>query len=229
MMTSHSTMRIKRPNTTLRELALEKMRQAILELHFKPGERLVERKLCDELGVSRTVVREVLRHLEADGLVQTLPNKGPIVAITTADEARQIYEIRAILEATAARACALENNKANSKKLQQIMDHIRLAYSEKNYDHVLSNTNAFYDTLFRASHREIALGIVNSLKIRINHLRSLTIKSPQRDIEGPKQMQKIVDAISAGNGEEAYEATLAHIKRASEIAKTILDKDETVS
>ncbi|HEV3431849.1 MAG TPA: GntR family transcriptional regulator, partial [Paraburkholderia sp.] len=75
-----ASLRVERPTATLRELTLQKMRQAILDAHFAPGERLVERTLCEELGVSRSVVREVLRHLEAEGIVDTLPNQGPIVA-----------------------------------------------------------------------------------------------------------------------------------------------------
>ncbi|WP_163535827.1 GntR family transcriptional regulator, partial [Klebsiella pneumoniae] len=64
-------MRVDRSAKTLRELTLEKMREAIVSLRFRPGDRLVERDLCEQLGVSRTVVREVLRHLEAEGIVQT--------------------------------------------------------------------------------------------------------------------------------------------------------------
>ena len=101
-------LKIDRNTKTLRELALEKMRDAILGRHFQPGDRLVERALCEQLGVSRTVVREVLRHLETEGLVETLPHQGPIVARLEPEQAAQIYELRAALEALAARACALQ-------------------------------------------------------------------------------------------------------------------------
>ena len=76
MSDAQPSLKVERRTTTLRELALEKMRTAILEAHFQPGERLVERSLCEGLGVSRTVVREVLRHLEAEGLVDSIPNQG---------------------------------------------------------------------------------------------------------------------------------------------------------
>src|SRR5215469_10859654 len=100
------SLKVERPTITLRELALQKMRTAILDARFLPGDRLVERALCEELGVSRTVVREVLRHLETEGLVESLPNQGPIVAILDIDTAAEIYEIRALLEGDAAMACA---------------------------------------------------------------------------------------------------------------------------
>lgn len=96
---SFPSLKVERRTTTLRELVLEKMRTAILDARFLPGDRLVERTLCEELGVSRTVVREVLRHLEAEGLVDTVPNQGPIVAVLDLDRAAEIYEIRSLLRA----------------------------------------------------------------------------------------------------------------------------------
>src|SRR6476661_6411138 len=101
-----TTIKDERNIPTLRELTLEKMRGAILNLIFQPGDRLIERELCDRLGVGRTIVREVLRHLEAEGLVQNLPHRGPTVSIPTVHECRQIYELRAVLEGMAAKACA---------------------------------------------------------------------------------------------------------------------------
>jgi len=72
--------RIEAVPQTLRDIVQAKMRDAIMAGHFAPGERLVERPLCEQLGVSRTVVRETIRYLEAEGLVETIPHKGPIVA-----------------------------------------------------------------------------------------------------------------------------------------------------
>ena len=71
-----SDLRIDRNAKTLRELTLDKLRGAIVQGYFRPGARLVERTLCDELGVSRTVVREVLRHLETEGLVEIVARQG---------------------------------------------------------------------------------------------------------------------------------------------------------
>ena len=83
-------LKIEQPPATLREIVQEKMRDAIISGLFSPGERLVERPLCDQLGVSRTVIRETIRYLEAEGLVEILPNRGPIVAQLSWDDARQI-------------------------------------------------------------------------------------------------------------------------------------------
>lgn len=106
--------RIDQPPQTLRDIVQERMREAIIAGQFAPGERLVERPLCDQLGVSRTVVRETIRYLEAEGLVEILPGKGPIVAQLSWEDARQIYDIRQMLETAAATACARNMPRASS-------------------------------------------------------------------------------------------------------------------
>ena len=101
-----SDLRIHDMPQRLREVVLTRMRAAIIAGRFKSGERLVERNLCDQLGVSRSVVREVIRILEAEGLVESAGHKGPVVARLDWDQARQIYDIRLLLESGAAANCA---------------------------------------------------------------------------------------------------------------------------
>ncbi|MBO9099633.1 MULTISPECIES: GntR family transcriptional regulator [unclassified Rhizobium] len=226
MTVSAQPMKVVRPDKTLRELSLEKMREAIVNLHFRPGERLIERDLCEQLGVSRTIVREVLRHLESEGLVSILPNRGPIVAETTAEEARQIYEIRGVLEGIAAKACAEKADPAVALLLEGILGRIRASYASNNLPDVLEATGEFYRILFEQSGRLIAWGIVKSITVRINHLRSMTIKTAGRDKDGPEQMQRIVDAIRQGDGDAANRAANSHVGSASAIAQELLANPE---
>lgn len=216
-------MRVERNIPTLRELSLEKLRDAILSLHFKPGERLVERELCDRLGVSRTIVREVLRHLEAEGLVQILQNKGPIVAKPTIEEATQIYELRGMLEAMAARACAEDPRASTILALETALFDIKKAYAEGAYDvGLLKATTRFYHILFQAAGKPVAWQIVSLLNARISHLRAITTRSPGRDVAGPSAMSSIVDAIRAGTPDEAAKACRKHVAAASLIAADYL-------
>lgn len=219
-------LRVDRSAKTLRELTLDKMREAIYAQRFKPGERLVERDLCEQLGVSRTIVREVLRHLETEGLVATLQARGPIVARTTAADALQIYEIRGALEGIAARACAERRTPDMIAALDACLAGIQAGYAGRDMPGVLSATTEFYRTLFHHADKEIAWGIVSSLTVRINHLRSMTIKTDGRDTDGPIQMQRIVEAIKAGDGEGANAAALQHVMSASAIAQRLLRAQE---
>src|SRR6056297_540952 len=87
-------------------LVFETLRKAIVSLTLAPGERLVEREIAQRMGVSRTPVREALRHLEAQGLVEHLPRKGCVVRDIDPAELEEIFSIREALEILALRECA---------------------------------------------------------------------------------------------------------------------------
>ncbi|UMY16730.1 GntR family transcriptional regulator [Methylobacterium organophilum] len=212
-------LRVERETKSLREMTLDKMRRAILDQHFKPGDRLVERELCDQLAVSRSVVREVLRHLEAEGIVEIVPNRGPIVAVLTRAQARQIYEVRGYLEALAARGCAESPDApAVADALDARLHRIAHGYATNDAALILEATAEFYERMFLASGREIAWDIVSALHMRITHLRSITIATPGRATDGPEEMRRIVAAIRARDGETAFQASLSHVQRAETLA-----------
>ncbi len=220
---------VDRSTKTLRERTLDKLREAIVSQRFRAGERLVERDLCEQLGVSRTVVREALRYLEAEGLVQTSGHRGPVVAKLTVAETRQIYEIRGALESLAARACAKRRDPKTIARLDQTLTDLRKAYKKNAAATVLTEATLFYQILFESADKAVAWAIINSLHSRINHLRALTITTPGRSEEGPAQMQKIVDAIREGDEDAAVQACLDHIARAAELAdKIVRDAERTV-
>lgn len=223
-----AAIRVERPAKTLRELALDKVREAIVNGYFRPGDRLVERDLCAQLGVSRTIVREVLRHLESEGLVANQQNRGPIVAQLDHDEAKQIYEIRGALEGMAARLCAEKGDPAIADALDKALQDIRDSYRDKDMAGVLTHTSVFYQTLFSMVDRHVAWGVVNLLTVRINHLRSMTIKTENRGVQGPAQMARIVDAIRRGDGPGAYQAAMDHVASASAIAEAVLSGRQSV-
>src|SRR6476659_10558695 len=91
----HSTLRIE-DVPTVRSMVAQKLREAIMSGKLKPGQRLVERELCEMTGVSRPSIREALRLLEADGLVRTVPHRGPLGSTISLDDAKQLYAARAI-------------------------------------------------------------------------------------------------------------------------------------
>ncbi|MDX1400427.1 MAG: GntR family transcriptional regulator [Kiloniellales bacterium] len=207
---------------TLRELALERMRSAIVTAHFEPGERLVERNLCLQLGVSRSVVREVVRHLESEGLVETVPHQGPVVARLDEATAAEIYEIRALLEGSAAAASAKSATTRDIAALGAALREIEKAYAREDVLAVLDSTTRFYETLFLCGGKSVSWEIVQRLNGRISRLRVMTISSSGRAKSGPKQMHAILKAIKEGNAEAARQACHAHIAMASAIAKEIL-------
>jgi DNA-binding GntR family transcriptional regulator len=219
-------LRIEQPPRTLREMALERMRTAIVEFHFKPGQRLIERDLCEQLGVSRSVVREVIRHLEAEGLVHTVPHQGPIVAKLDAETAAQIYELRSLLEGAAAQAAASQASADDIARMGNALEAIDEAYARGDFHGVLAETNSFYETMFLCAQKPVAWEMVQRLNGRISWLRSLTVSSAGRGATGPSQMRKILEAIRKRDGAAAALACRAHLTTAGEIAQRLIGAEQ---
>ncbi|MBZ9775627.1 GntR family transcriptional regulator [Mesorhizobium sp. CO1-1-8] len=219
---SDDTLRIDRSAKTLRTLSLERLREAIMDFHFQPGERLVERPLCDQLGVSRSVVREVLRQLEAEGLVQMIPGHGPAVAKPDLGRTDEIYELRALLEGIAARACAMSATSAQIALLDGALTDLLEAWASGVPVAVMRATTKFYEALFEVADKRIAWEIVTGLNVRINQLRSMTIASENRREPAIAEMTAIMDAIKLRDPDKAEAAARHHVEQARFIAQRLL-------
>jgi len=219
---SNLNLKIEHPPLTLREMALERMRVAIIAGKFASGARLVERPLCEQLGVSRSVVREVIRYLEAEGLVETIPNKGPIVARMDWEQARQIYDVRLLLEAKAAETCARIADKADKARLGVAFDQLREAYSSGDGIRLFDATTLFYQIIFDISGQNVAWEIVQRLNGRISRLRAMTLGTTDRHVAGFARMKMIYQAIINNDPTSAAKAVKTHIREAAKIAEKLL-------
>ena len=220
-------MRVDRSAPTLRELTLEKLREAISTGFYRPGDRLVERTLCDQSCVSRTVVREVLRHLETEGLVETIPHQGPIVARLDPEQVQEIYEIRALLENRSVRlpAVVLGRSGAMPGSLVtgcEIRKEIEDAFEKKDFKRVLTYTELFYEAMFAGGHKMMMHQVVKSLNARINQLRAVTIASPGRSVDSNREMNKLLAAIGKKDGDAAAAASYEHVRLTAAIAMATL-------
>lgn len=216
-------LRVDRSTKTLRERTVERLRDAILNFQFKAGDRLVERSLCEKLGVSRTVVREALRHLEAEGFVETLPQQGPAVAKPDIGQAAQVYEIRALLEAEAARAAARIATPSDVARLAAANAAIQAAFADGTGRDVLRATTAFYELLFAIAGKSVAWQLVQGLNARINYLRAMTISRPNRSVDANAEMLRIVEAIARGDGRAAAKASFDHVETVKNLALAMLE------
>ena len=213
-------LRIDRMPQTLREMVLARMRAAIIAGRFPSGARLVERTLCDQLGVSRSVVREVIRILEAEGLVESLPNRGPVVARLDWAQARQIYDIRLLLEGAAAADCAARADAGVKADLAAAFAALEAAGAE---DALFEATTRFYEVIFRAAGHDIAWEIVQRLNGRISRLRALTLAASDRAVPGRVRMARIAAAIAANDAGAARQAVEDHLREAAALAQRRLE------
>lgn len=217
-------LKIENPPVTLRELCLDKVRNAIITGYFPSGKRLVERSLCEELGVSRSVVREVIRYLEAEGLVEILPNKGPIVSLLNWEIASQIYEIRLLLEQSAVADCTRNLTPQTTETLKALVIELEHAFAIDDINLIISVSSKLYETIFTTAKHHIALEVVQRLNGRISRLRAMTMNSTKREVSGFQRIKNICEAIYLDqNAEKAKQAVAVHIAEAASIAKNILN------
>lgn len=219
--------RIDQQPATLRDVVLDRLRDAIIDGIFKPGDRLVERVLCEQLGVSRTVVRETLRYLDAEGLVEHVPHRGPIVARMTWAEARQIYDIRRKLETDAAMACAANMTADLERRLRAALADLESASKAREPGALFKASTRFYGVIFEGAGHDIAWEVVQRLNGRISRLRIMTLTCNDREISGPAHMRMICEAIIARDPSAAFRAVENHLTDATAVAKKLLAQEGT--
>lgn len=217
-MTIDSSMRVAPIAAPVRSQVVETLRTAITTGRFAPGQRLVEKDLCDLLGVSRPSVREALRELESEGLIQTIPNRGPLVSRLTLQDAAGIYEVRGVLEALAAKLCAERASPEQIEALSSSVDRLEEASLSGDVEQVLVAKKAFYDTLLAGSQNVIIPSMLRTMNARITQLRRVSLSSTERLPETIVEIRAVVAAIAARDPEAAFQASLKHIEEARKVA-----------
>lgn len=202
----------------LREQVLEVMRHAILTFHYKPGQRLIERELIEEIGVSRTTIREVLRELTAEGLVKTIPQKGAVVVAPTPQEAVELYELRAALEALAVRKFVEHAADAEVAELRASLEEFERAVADNaGTVAMLRAKDRFYDVLLRGCGNRAVHSMLASVQARVSLLRATSLSQLNRPAQTVKEIRAIVDAIVARDAERAVRACTYHVEQAKRV------------
>jgi len=202
----------------LRKQVIELLRNAILSFEYEPGERLVERDLCERYDVSRTVVRESLRHLEAEGLVELVANRGPVVASTTPEEAAGFYEVREALESLAWRLCAERSTPAQKNKLSRALTRVASAYDKGNLVIELNAKDDFYRVLCEGTQNAAVGAMFRSIQVRVQMLRGLSLQSPGRPQQSLAELRALVEAVERGDGDAAATLGAEHVRNAASTA-----------
>jgi DNA-binding GntR family transcriptional regulator len=205
---------------SLRQRASDKLREAILAGSFKPGQRLVERELWQSLGVSRTVLREALQHLQAEGLITIVPHKGPVVATISAEEARELYEVRGALEALAGAGFARNATDEQVVRLRAALEFLRTPQASATTEALLAAKNAFYAILLEGCGNRVVGQMLTQLNNRVTLLRRLSLGKAGRLPETLAELEDIVQAIEARDAKRAGRLCAAHVARAAKVVRS---------
>jgi DNA-binding GntR family transcriptional regulator len=208
----------------LRKQVIELLRDAIILGDYQPGERLVERDLCERFEVSRTVIREALRHLEAEGLVKLVANRGPIVSATTIREAKALYEVREALESLAARCFAERASNSQKRRLVKAFTQVEAAYRREAIPDELRAKDEFYKVLTEGSDNPIIASTLRPIQARIQMLRGLSLQAPGRQSASIEELREMMAAIDRGDAPRAGELAALHVRQARIAFELMADK-----
>ncbi len=212
------SMRVAAVAAPVRHQVAEVLRTAITSGRFAPGQRLVEKDLCELTGVSRASVREALRQLESEGLIETLPNRGPSVSRLSPQDAVSIYQVRGALEALAAQLFAAQASDAQVAELEAAVQVLEQAYKARDVDRIVDAKRRFYAVLYQGSGNSMIATILNTMNARITMLRRVSLSSPKRGPASLREIRAVLTAIKRRDPQAAYEASLHHIQQAAKIA-----------
>lgn len=212
----------------LRLSVVESLRNAIGSGALKPGQRIVEQELAEELGVSRLPIREAIRQLEHEGLLESIPHKGAIVATVSERDIREMFSLRDALETLAAGLVAQRASPGEVNQLQSIVDQMREQSERRDFERLFEIDTEFHTQLCTFSqhgrlvkHWNLVYGqwrALDSLMDEIPILDGLPDEHPiivtLRDFS--RSHQVIVDAIRIGDIDAARAAMRLHMEEAQQ-------------
>lgn len=200
---------------SLRSKVFSQLQNDILNGLYQPGESLIETKLSEELGVSRTPIREAIKQLELEGLVQSIPNKGAIVKGISSQDIEDIYTIRMLIEGLAARWAT---EKITDVELAELKEAIELEefYTIKNdMSHLLHFDTRFHDIIFKACKSKPLMHTLSTFHHYVQKARNISLSSPGRARLVHEEHKAILQAIMERNAEKAEKLTTEHVRNAS--------------
>ena len=204
---------------SLRGKVFDKIREDILKGRYKKGDELVECTIGKELGVSRTPVREAIRQLELEGLVQLIPNKGAFVTGISSKDVMDMYQIRAKLEGLCA-AMAAEN--ITKEQLEEMEEAVYLSdfHADKgNYEQVCQQDGRFHQLLYQASGSGILAHTLSDFHEYLQRVRMASVKFRMRARPSNSEHKTILEAIRTKDTKRAEEAAYLHIRNTMENLK----------
>lgn len=220
-----SVPKVKLPSEEGRVPPYEMLKQAILSGELKAGQPLVEASLAAWCQVSRTPIREALRRLEQDGLIER-SDRGLVIRQRSPQEILDIYETRITLEATAGRMAAERRTDHDVRLLRRLHERGEQIPPE-DISAVVEANRQFHRAVWRASHNDSMLDLLERLNLHLLRYPETTLAAPGRWQEARKQHARLVDAIEARDSEAAYQIAFEHFVDARDIRLALFADEES--
>jgi DNA-binding GntR family transcriptional regulator len=206
-----------------RERAYEYLKSSILAQKYSPGQNLIEDTIASELGLSRTPVREALRELSRDGLVETIPNRGAFVRVLSLQDLLDIFDIKILLEGLCANRAALRNGKATAEKLYQSIAAMQQAAANHDRPAYLAADEAYHTAIYQGAKSEMVHHIIQDLNTQWHRMRPGMIALETRMQTAVTEHTRIANAIEQGNPDLAEIEMRLHLTNLRDQIQSLLE------
>ena len=190
------------------------IRDGIIDGRYQPGEYLVETKLAEELGISRTPIREALKQLELEELAISIPNRGVVVQGISEQDIEDIFAIRLTLEGQAAYWAAQRIEQQDIDRLNELADLMELYTRRQDIVNRARLDSEFHDIIYDACKSRTLKHILASLHQNLSRARRSSLNSPNRAEKSLEEHRAIMEAIENHLPEEAKACMQSHIRHA---------------
>lgn len=199
------------------------LREMIIGGELRPGEKIPEQALCLRFGVSRTPLREALKVLAAEGLLQLSPNRGASVARISPEEIDELFPIMGALEALAGEIACTRLRPGDLARLRAMHEEMVEAYGRREVAPYIRLNRAIHDTLFEIAGNSSLTALYNNLMVRIHSVRYIARKSPQRWREAVEDHERMMAALEARDGALLAEILREHLHHKAGMVHEALD------
>ncbi|TQO20033.1 GntR family transcriptional regulator [Rhodoglobus vestalii] len=188
------------------------LKQAIANGEYAPGVKLVERELTLRYGIGRTGVRDAIRHLAAQGIVELTENRGARVSELSYAEAIDMYQVRGVLEGLAGELFAVRGTAHEKMQFAESLEPVRHAIESSDITGALVASDVYYAHLLEGARNTELHEIIERLHVRINQIRRVSLSVESQSKPTIDALQRIVNAVLAGDPTDARNACIEHVK-----------------
>ena len=159
------------------------------------GQKIDEKRLCESMGVSRTPVREALRLLKSDGLIDLIPHKGAFVSQPCIEEISDMFEVMSVLEGTCARLAANHMNEKDLRKIESLHEELEVHYRHRAYETYLKRNYTFHVFIQELAGNKVLNDVINGLRQKIQLYRQKQLYQPERFDQSIQEHRDLLQAF----------------------------------
>jgi DNA-binding GntR family transcriptional regulator len=201
----------------------EKIRDAITEGVYFPGEKLTERELCERFSSSRPSVREAIRQLQGEGLLEVAPHRRPIVRRIDVPQFLNLHEVRVALFRLAAASFARQRMPEHIEALERCIDDFQQALASRDVPRIRMSKHQLFEAFTAGSQNEQLAAFIRHINARLGFLWASSLNHPSRPAESIEEWRRLLDAIQEGDAESAQAAMMLQNQRAKAIGMHALE------